>query len=226
MPNNTTGQPSGNPWLSIWTSPRATIAEIVRTNPSYCFLLLCFIYGFASALSSAQRISLGLTTSPWVILAVSAVLGFLLGFVSLTVFSFLVSWTGKWCGGKGSYKEVRAVVAWSNVPVVVDLLLWALLLAIYGGLVFTQDFAQVVYFQSAEGSMLLFPEPRLLVVFGIVRVIVSIWSIVIFLAGLREVQGFSLFKAILNALLSMFVVIVAVFLMFMTVWGIQGFVQK
>lgn len=209
MPN----RPAGNPWLSIWTRPRLTIAEIVRTNPSYRFFLFCFIYGFVALLQAAQRAALGETAAVGPILLVAAVLGFFLGFVAISISSALLKWTGTWLGGKGAYREIRAAVAWSNVPVAVDLILWLALAVVFGAKVFTQDFGQIVYSQTANGFI--FPAPRLLIGVGAIRLVLNIWSIVILLGGLSEVQGFSVFKAILNALFSIFIVFAVVWIAFL-----------
>lgn len=219
-------RPAGNPWLSIWTKPRLTIAEIIHTNPSYRFFFLCFIYGFMALLNAGQRASLGNVNSAGAIILTSAILGFFVGFVAFSIYSLLLTWTGKWIGGKGSYREIRAAVAWSNVPVVVDLVVWLALAAVLGSTVFTEDFARVIYYQTSEGGMFLLPEPRLLLVVGFIRLALSIWSLIIFLLGLSEVQGFSVFKAILNALFSIFVVVAAVWIASLAAWWLQGFIQR
>lgn len=219
-------RPAGNPWLSIWTSPRLTLAEIVRTNPSYRFFLFCFIYGFVSLLQGAQQAALGTEVSAAPILLIAAVLGFFLGFIAISIATILLKWTGKWIGGKGTYREIRAAVAWSNVPVAVDLILWLALAAVFGQLIFTQDFARVLLFQTSEGSLLYFPEPGFLIAIGVIRLVLNVWSIVIFLGGLSQVQGFSVFKAILNALFSIVVVIAVVWIASMIAWWIQGLMQR
>jgi hypothetical protein len=212
-----------NPWLSIWTSPRKTIAEIVSTNPSYGFVFLCFIYGFSGILNSTQRVAAG-GSSSWGIVLIAAIAGVFLGYLSFTIFSFLITWTGKLCGGKAKYKEVRAAVAWSNVPVIVDLLLWFSLIMFVGTALPSENMAQVSTIN--EGNAIVVPQSPLLLTIGFLRLALSLWSVVIFISGLSEVQGYSVFKAILNTLLAILVIIAAVFIVFMAVWGIQSFVQK
>src|SRR5579885_399667 len=147
-------RPAGNPWLSIWTRPRRTLAEIVNTNPSFRFFFFCFIYGFVALLQGAQQSSLGLQYSAGLILLIAAIVGFFIGYISLSVSSLLLLWTGKWIKGKGNYKQVRAAVAWSNAPVAVELVIWLALTAVFGSLLFTEDFARIRYAQSPEGSVL------------------------------------------------------------------------
>lgn len=215
-------RPQGNPWLSIWTRPRLTIAEIVRTKPSYRFFLFCFIYGFVALLQGAQQADLGTQFSAGPILLVSAIAGFFLGFVFLSISSLLLMWTGRWIKGKGTYHEVRAAVAWSNVPVAVDLIIWLALAAVFGPFLFTQDFASVAFLQSSDISALLTPQVVLLIGLGIVRLALNIWSIVILIGSLSQVQGFSIFKAILNILIAVALVIAAIILSYFIIGMVQG----
>ncbi len=39
----------GNPWLTIWTAPRATIAQIVKANPDRFLWRITGAYGFCWA---------------------------------------------------------------------------------------------------------------------------------------------------------------------------------
>jgi hypothetical protein len=48
-----------NPWRSMWTRLRATIRQIVVTDPTHHVHLLAMINGVALALANAERRSLG-----------------------------------------------------------------------------------------------------------------------------------------------------------------------
>ncbi len=206
MPNQV-GVPLRNPWTSIWVKPRQTIAEIVRKNPSFRFFFLCFIYGFSALLHTAQNGSFGLTHGAPAILLAAAILAFFVGFASISIASLLLTWTGKWLGGVGRYVEVRSAIAWSNVPRVVDILVWTILAFLFGSMVFTQDFAL---------------GARALALVGIVQYALIAWTLVILIVSLSEVHGFSLFKAILNILISIFLVIAVVWIAFLVNWWLQG----
>lgn len=90
-----------NPWLSIWTKPRLTIAEIIHTNPSFRFFFLCFIYGFVALLNAGQSASLGNTNSAWAIVLTAAIFGIFIGYLVFSIYSLLLTWTGKWIGERG-----------------------------------------------------------------------------------------------------------------------------
>jgi len=222
MPREKGGRVMGNPWLSIWTSPRKTVGEIARKNPSYRFFFFCFIYGFVAILQSAQRAESGASTSAGIVLLTALILGIVIGYISLSISSLFLTWTGKWLGGKGTYLTVRTAVAWSNVPVVVDLILWLLMIAVFGSQLFTPAFGNAIFIQSAQGNLVLAPMGGLLIPLGLIRLALGIWSIVIFIGGLSAVQGFSIFKAILNALLSIIIVFILVWIAVMAVVLLLG----
>nr|MBP9871117.1 hypothetical protein [Nitrosomonas sp.] len=48
-----------NPWLSIWTRPRATIQQIVDVNPQRYIWVLAAVSGVADALNQASERSAG-----------------------------------------------------------------------------------------------------------------------------------------------------------------------
>lgn len=211
-------QPRSNPWLTIWTKPRATLLAIVRDNPSYGFFFLCFVYGFVAVLGGAQQVSLGNATSGFIILLVSALLGFFVGYLALSIQALVLKWTGSWIGGKASYKEIRAAVAWSNVPAIVDIALWIITTFIFGSALFTQDFSQNLFFGTPGGHVFILT--------GIARLVLGIWSIVILLIGLSAVQKFSVIKAIFNALFA-FLIVGAIFWLgtFIAIW-LQEILQR
>jgi hypothetical protein len=104
------------------------------------------------------------------------------------------------------------------VPSAVDVILWLVLAAVFESAVFTQDFARSVYFQG--------PAMRLLLIVGVVRLVLAAWSLVIFIIALSEVQGFSIFKAILNTLIAIFFVVAVVWIVCLLTWWLQGFIQR
>jgi len=44
-----------NPWLSMWTKPRATIQNIVDTNPENFVLILAAISGFFTSIDRTSQ---------------------------------------------------------------------------------------------------------------------------------------------------------------------------
>ncbi len=189
-----------SPWIQMWVKPRQTIRQIVSVNPSAKIYWLSLVYGFPMVLYLFQGASLAQNTPLPIIFLFALIGGLILGFIGISIGSALIYWTGKWVGGKGSYKQVRAAIAWSNVTNTVNCVLWLLMAFVFGKGLFLADFAYTPFVGTE----------RLIVNFiFIAQFIISIWSLVIFFKALGEVQGFSAWKAILNALLPVFLIFVA-----------------
>ena len=191
-----------NPWVSIWTQPRATIQQIVDSDPGQSVLILAGISGFVSTLDSVRDTGLG-DGIPWFyIVLICALIGSLLGIAGLYVFSFLLHWTGKWLDGRASQPFIRAAGAWAQVPIIWGLFLWVPLIALFG-----QDL-----FRS--GSFGLESNPFFPYLFPIVStgIVLGVWSLVLSLHCLAQVQGFSVWKALGNNVLAAAVVVIPILL--------------
>jgi hypothetical protein len=187
-----------NPWLKIWVSPRETIRAIVKFNPKHLFYLLAAIYGFTMLLQLAQDFSLGLQMSLAWILGGALVLSWGLGAFVFNIFAALLCWTGRWVGGQGSFVNIKAAVAWAYVPSLVNAIVWLAMLGVFGPHVFISTFADTVFI----GYQL----P--VVFFGfLAQIIASVWGFFIGLQTLAEVQGFSVWKALLNILIPFFMLL-------------------
>ena len=182
-----------NPWLSIWTQPRATIRKIITVNPKRSLWLLAAIYGFSSLLNSFQSATLGTQMGMLPIFLIALILSPIWGFIVFGVWSWVVSWTGKWLKGRGDFQEVRAAYAWSCVPLTINGLLWIVMILIFG---------HVLFLNFPEGHALNNGQATALFLILIAKVVLAIWSLVIYLNALAEVQQFSVLRAIGNVILS------------------------
>lgn len=182
-----------NPWGSMWTNPRTTIKAIVSHNPNYRFLLFSTLYGFVEALRGAQIFSLGSYYNFWAIVAACLILCLPIGALSLSLTSLFVFWVGKLIKGQATYREVRAAVTWSNVTVIVSIFLVAATVVLFGPSFFDKNFAYQY-----------FPKGFSILLMGIffVEFALSLWSFVIFIKALSEVQKFSGWMALLNVVLT------------------------
>ncbi len=203
-------QAVGNPWLSIWTEPRQTVRSIVKTDPKFRFAILSAIYGLPMALNLAQNFSLGVKVPLWAVLIGSLIICTLLGMIGISISTWLLHVTGRWIGGQGSYQTIRTAVAWSNVPNIVTILMWIVLLGTFGVAVFTKQFSETPFVGYQAGIVF--------IVF-LIQAVISIWGFIILLQGLGEVQGFSAWKALLNVLIP-FVIVVAI--IWLVGWALFG----
>lgn len=182
-----------NPWFSIWVRPRETISEIVAYNVSHCFYILAFIYGLNYMFGTCQYFDAAKSMSVWWGVLMSVILAFPVGWIALSLVSWVMLYLGKLLGGKGSYREVRASVAWANVPNVINIALWIIYLLVFGKSTFMQGFTVMEQQNSAY---------LVLQIGMIIQGIIGVWSIVILVLSLGRVQKYSAWMGLLNVLLT------------------------
>ena len=107
-----------NPFLTIWTRPRATIRGIVNTDPRRYVVPLAMAGGIVHMLERAVGRNAGDTLPLATILLFLVLLGPLSGLIGLHLLGWSLGVTGRWIGGRATWEEVRSAVAWSNVPVI------------------------------------------------------------------------------------------------------------
>lgn len=146
---------------------------------------------------------LGNTLSLIAILLIAIVFAALWGYVFFSIWSAVVHWVGKLFHGQGSFQEVRAAYAWSCVPLAVNVVLWFLLAGVFGLQLFSSS--------AGGGGALNNAQVFLLFFVLIARLVLAVWSLVIYFNALAEVQKYSVLKSILN-------VVIAGILLFAVVW--------
>jgi len=182
-----------NPWLTMWTRPRATIRAIVTENPNRSLWLLAAIYGFSGILNAFQTAELGSRFPAWALVLIAMIFSPLWGYVLFSLWGWLVSVAGKLLKGEGSFGAVRAAYAWSCVPLAVNVVLWLLLVMVMGRQIF-QNFVDSHLMSQAQ-ILILF-------VLLIGKMAFVIWAIVLYLNALAEVQKFSILRAIGNVIIA------------------------
>jgi hypothetical protein len=191
-------------FLTMWTSPRKTIRKVIETDPDSKLFILSLIYGLPMMFYYAQGSSLGQTSHLSTILLIALIGAVIVGYIGINIGSALLYFTGKWIGGKASFKQVRASVAYSNVTNIVSIAIWLILMAMFRSSVFMSDFP----YASSLGDFAF-----LMNTIFFVQLIVAVWSVVIFIASLSETQGFSSFKAVINTLLPIGVMFVLLWIL-------------
>jgi hypothetical protein len=127
------GAPAASPWLTTWLRPRQSITHIINTDPRHHVWLLAalgLIFGII-----LQLLVRGWATVllDWRALAGIVISGAILGVIGLYYSGFFFRWAGALFGGHASAVEVRAALAWGQLPTVlggvVGLILGLLLLS-------------------------------------------------------------------------------------------------
>ncbi len=99
--------------------------------------------------------------------------------------SEFLSWAGKHLGGRADSEEIRTAYAWAGLPHVIFLGLWMILIAIYGG----ELFSEIKPIYESNPLPLLFS--------GYVGLIIFIWGMILRIICISEAHEFSIWKSIL-----------------------------
>lgn len=190
-----------NPWLSIWTQPRATIRQIVERDPTHMVLPLAALSGVSQMLNQTDGAveELGIYGT----LGLAIVVGPLVGILQLYILAWLYRLTCGWLGGVATTVEMRSALAWSSVPNIWALLLWVPLLAL---IAFNNNQNPLAGMENGAdfggGSPLLIPFLLLAAIGGVI----ALWQLIIMLKCIGEVSQFSAWRALLGTILAGLVV--------------------
>lgn len=202
-----------NPWVKMWTKPRETIRAIVQRDPKFRIFWLAGIYGFPLVLHLAQSSSLSESVSLPIIVILALLLSVPIGMISFTISSALVYWVGKMLKGEGSFFGIRAAIAWSNVTNIGTIITWLFLIGAFGAQLFFRAFTEMPF----RGAAAIYANCAFLT-----QAVLSVWSFVLLIRGLQEVQKYSVWRAIVNIVLPFVIVSVLMWiLMVIYMWLAQ-----
>jgi hypothetical protein len=202
----------GSPWLTVWTKPRATIRQVIETNPRHMVHLLMVTGGVVEAFTRAAMRNAGDTMSLGEIILVYSLVGAVGGVLTLYVGAWLLRTVGLWLGGHGAPSHVRAALAWSQVPAVWAIGLMVIELALYGDQMFTRD---------APGIT---AQPTLAAWLMVIESVVAVWGFVILVKCLGEVMGLSDRRSLGAVLLAGLLMVVILWVVEATVQGVVSVV--
>lgn len=188
-------------FTKIWTSPRNVFKYVNDKKYSKYELILLVFAGISRTFDQAMSKNWGDDLPLWGIILIAVIIGGLIGWVSLWMYSALISWTGKWLKGEGKTDSILRIISYAMIPSIVALVLLIPQIGIYGNELFKAngDFA------SAGHGAAIF-----VVCTGILAFLLSIWSFVLCIIGVSEVQNFSIGKSILNVLLPILVLLIPI----------------
>ena len=190
-----------SPFFSIWIEPRATIRRIVESDPTRNVLALAAIGPAINSLISQWSAVINGTAHPsvlwplWVAFSVAIQAAF--GILFLYIFAAVFRWSGSLLGGTATSVEVRAALAWSQVPAIVAEII--LLFAVFAG---------VPMPKMLPGRLPLI-DPAFYKVM-VVEGVLGIWGFIISLKCIGEVHRFSAWRAFLAILIPPIIVLVIV----------------
>lgn len=172
-----------NPWISMWNQPRSTIRAIAYNRPTYGIYYLAIIYALQGFFFYANWWSLGVRTYYPFYLTLGIIASPIIGVIWLYLMGEFFYLSGRLLRGTATRRQIRSIVAWSAVPFTITLAMWLLLL-----------------FWSPEHVFIQDSGPHSSIFVNLITLIAKVWSFVLLLQSLREIQHFSIGKSILNVL--------------------------
>lgn len=168
----------------MWFRPQRTIRAVININPKMGFLFLAavwflqFFFLFETYYSIKFPVHWALT-----ILFAVAVSPFF-GGICFYFMGWILYVTGKWMKGKALQSHTRCAFAWSRIPLIIDLVMW-----------FAISFfvTEVVFAGMQVGFSFIF--------MNLIACSTSVWSFVLLVGAIKEIQKFSLIKALLNVII-------------------------
>jgi hypothetical protein len=195
------------PFFTIWTEPRATVRRVVDTGPTRYVIALAAtgpaISGLAGQWSKAINGSAGLSVLWPLWVAVTVAFSAALGVISLYIVAAVFKWSGELLGGVASRVEMRAAIAWSQVPAIAAEIV--LLIAVLMGVPIPTPHA---------AGTLPHIDPAFYKVMA-VEAVLGIWGFIVSLKCIGEVHRFSAWRALVAVLIPPIIVLVVLgFLVF------------
>lgn len=153
------------------------------------FAVLASIYGLPIVLHISQLFSYGSQMSLGLMWILALLFAPIVGLIAIHILAFILFWVGKPLKGKGSKFEIERVIAWSNVPMLLNIAGWVILTLVFGSQAFTYSFVHQLFSSTEQAVILLF---------SFLQFVAVIWSLILLLNSLVVIRAFSIQKAILN----------------------------
>jgi signal peptidase I len=166
-----------SPFATLWLSPRQTIQRIVGRRPTYLVLPLAALGTVSGFYMQLVSVGLAAPWDDWRLSVLALVIAALCGIIWLYPSALILSWIGLLLGGEATARQMRAVLAWSTVPVILGS---AVTLA-------------VVLVVKAAGGGSLIPDKAL----PWLGACFSVWTTIVFILMLGRIEQFGLLRTII-----------------------------
>jgi signal peptidase I len=186
---STEGQTESPPWITLWFSPRQTIERLIAGPPASSVWWLAALGTIAALYQQIMLVCVAGLFGDWQFALGVMLVGAVGGIVWLYLYAIILSWIGRWFGGRASAAEIRVVFGWSMVPTIVG----GVAVLLIGAAVERSAWASA----AAAVPVLVF----------------SLWSQVIFLLMFGRVERFGVWRTIFTYLVAAFLFAFAVSLL-------------
>jgi hypothetical protein len=188
-------------YLNIWTSPRKVFAFVKNDESNSIRHYLCILFGIVSALHKYQENNTGESFSLLTIILLSIIGGGLFGWLGFYFYCFLIEWTGEWLNGKGRKYQLNIALSYAQIPFITSILVF-----VFGIIAFEKNYFRTNLEIEDYNSFSI----RLYSTLSYIQYALSIWTFVLMIIAISEVQRMSIGKAILNLFLPVLIIAVPI----------------
>jgi hypothetical protein len=173
------------PLKDVWLRPRRVFRELAAQPLGIADYLLAAAQGVGNLLALCRHVGAGAHSSVEAILAISFAYGAVSGVMSVYLMAVIYGRLGLRAGGKSTTTQVIHVLAYGGVPMAASLVIWVLTALLAG---------EATFVETPRADLEAFLALLLHLQF-ISYVLLFIWSIVLQVMGLSEIQGLTTRKA-------------------------------
>ena len=184
-------------FLKIWTSPRLVFKFINDQQYGEYVTILLIFTGIYNVLNRAMSKNMGDHIPLWGVLCLCILGGAIFGWISNYIWAALISWTGGLLHGEGDTDSILRVMSYAMIPTIVSLIPVSLQIAAYGNDLFKSD----INLLNSTWTDGLFLYTTTAISIGL-----RIWSFVLMVIGISEVQKIPVWKSLLNIILPFLVI--------------------
>ena len=188
-------------FTKIWTSPRLVFKYLNDNRYDKFVTVLLILAGIARTFGQASSKNMGDNMSLIGVLALCIILGGLIGWITYYIYAAMMSWTGQWLNGQGDTDSLLRMMAHAMIPSIITLILLIPQIAMFGNGIFQSN---IDIYGNGLGPIIVFYATLL------IEITLTIWTIIIFVIGISEVQKISIGKSILNMILPGLIIIVPI----------------
>lgn len=187
-------------FTKIWTNPRQVFKYINETNYDKHLALLLVLTGITRTFDRAF-LNGESDTSLWATIVICIVVGAVLGWLTLYIYAGLLSWTGKWFNGIGNTSSILRILSYAMIPSIITLTFLIPEIGLYGAQIFKKD--GVLISESWISNSTIYA-------LIILKIVLTIWSLILCVIGVSEVQNFPVGKSVLNLLMPIFIILIPI----------------
>lgn len=185
----------------IWTDPVRVFTVLRHYHINKWTYGLIFLASIVSVLNNFLRKHYADKYSTLLSFVGMILLGIFFSFFVVNLYAALIAWTGKWLKGRAGTVAITRVLAYSQLPIITLLLFQIPCVLLFGMELFTSN--PYLYNSATLGQIITN-------IWMILSVMMAIWSFILSLIGLAELQNFSIWKSFLNYIISVMIILMAV----------------